>query len=279
MPGDRPEHGPSLITAPRPTEIRGKLRNLASIARNEPLPNLIREAGWRGIRSIRKSIFTLTGRAAIARSFFIPSATTECKGTTSPSTAARLFSIMLTRSCAGSIRCLGIRRPAFGTTPDWQCDWVSGKSWPIEASGKLPIVRHDGSDVKAPWELSRLQFGPVAAKAYVLTNDSKYRGALRSLLTDWIERNPIGRGANWTVAMEAALRGISLCLTMELLWPFTTEESPWLDQITGSLWQHLYFIEAHIEFSLLRRSNHYLSNLIGLTTLSAYLRDAGWDVG
>ena len=159
--------------------------------------------------------------------------------------------------------------------PDWQRDWVSGKNWPIEGSGKMQIVRHDGSDVKAPWELSRLQFGPVVAKAYVLTGDRKYREALQCLLTDWIVRNPIGTGVNWTVAMEAALRGISLCLTMELLWPFTTEEKPWLDQMTGSLWQHLRFIEAHSEFSFLRRSNHYLSNLVGLTTLSAYLRGRG----
>jgi hypothetical protein len=175
----------------------------------------------------------------------------------------------------GEYPLLGYSAPHLGINPDWQCDWVSGKSWPIEASGKLHIVRHDGSDVKAPWELSRLQFGPVVAKAYVLTNDRKYRVALRSLLTDWIERNPIGTGVNWTVAMEAALRGISLCLTVELLWPFTTEEKPWLDQMTGSLWQHLRFIEAHSEFSFLRRSNHYLSNLVGLTTLSAYLRGRG----
>ena len=172
---------------------------------------------------------------------------------------------------------MGYGAPHLGMNPDWQCDWVSGKSWPLEASGKLHIVRHDGSDVKAPWELSRLQFGPVVAKAYVLTDDRKYREALRSLLTDWIERNPIGRGVNWTVAMEAALRGISLCLTMELLWPFTTEEKPWLDQMTASLWQHLRFIEAHSEFSFLRRSNHYLSNIVGLTTLSAYLRGRGMD--
>ncbi len=136
-------------------------------------------------------------------------------------------------------------------------------------------MRHDGSDVKAPWELSRLQFAPVVAKAYVLTGDRRYREALRSLLTDWIERNPIGRGVNWTVAMEAALRGISLCLTMELLWPFSSEEKPWLDQMTASLWQHLRFIETHSEFSFLVRSNHYLSNIVGLTTLSAYLHGPG----
>jgi hypothetical protein len=109
----------------------------------------------------------------------------------------------------------------------------------------------------------------------MVTDDKKYREALRSLLTEWIVANPPGKGVNWTVAMEVALRGISLCLSMELLWPFSPEEKPWLDQLTGSLWQHLRFIEAHSEFSFLVRSNHYLSNIVGLTTLSAYLHGPG----
>jgi hypothetical protein len=113
------------------------------------------------------------------------------------------------------------------------------------------------------------------AKAFVLTGDKRYREALRSSLTDWMVTNPLGKGVNWTVAMEAALRGISLCLTMDLLWPFSLEEKSWLDQLTASLWQHLRFIEAHSEFSFLVRSNHYLSNITGLTTLSAYLRGPG----
>ena len=45
--------------------------------------------------------------------------------------------------------------------------------------------------------------------------------------------------------------------------------------MTALLWQHLRFIEAHNEFSYLVRSNHYLSNIVGLTTLSAYLRGDG----
>jgi hypothetical protein len=170
---------------------------------------------------------------------------------------------------------MGYGSPRLGTHPDWQSDWVSGKTWPLKDSGKIRIVRHDGSDVKAPWELSRLQWCPVVAKAFVLTGDKKYREAVRSLLRDWIVANPLGKGVNWTVAMEAALRGISVCLTMELLWPFSLEEKPWLDQLTASLWQHLRFIEAHSEFSFLVRSNHYLSNIVGLTTLSAYLRGPG----
>jgi hypothetical protein len=171
----------------------------------------------------------------------------------------------------GEYPLLGYGKPRLGTRPDWQGDWVSGKTWRLEDSRKIRIVCHDGSDVKAPWELSRLQFAPVVGKAWVLSGEKKYREFLRCLLTDWITRNPPGIGVNWTVAMEAALRGISVCLTMDLLWPFASEEQPWLDQLTASLWQHLRFVEAHSEFSFLLRSNHYLSNIVGLTTLSSYL--------
>jgi Heparinase II/III-like protein/Heparinase II/III N-terminus len=254
-----------------------KLRNLAGALRNEPLPTLIGEAGWRGIRSIRRSIFTLARQNGDCPVIFRPIGYYRVQRDLASQRFREAVLAYADAILRGEYPLMGYGNPHLGTSPDWQCDWVSGKNWPIEGSGKMQIVRHDGSDVKAPWELSRLQFGPVVAKAYVLTGDRKYREALQCLLTDWIVRNPIGKGVNWTVAMEAALRAISLCLTLELLWPFGTEEKPWLDQMTASLWQHLRFIEAHSEFSLLRRSNHYLSNIVGLTTLSAHLEGRGMD--
>jgi Heparinase II/III-like protein/Heparinase II/III N-terminus len=254
-----------------------KLRNLANTLRKEPLPTLIGEAGWRGIRSIRKTVFQLTGRDAACPVIFRPIGYYQLRKepVSDPTRKATVdYADAIVR---GEYPLMGYSSPYLGVKPDWHCDWVSGKRWPREESGKIQIVRHDGSDVKAPWELSRLQFAPVVANAFVLTGDSRYREALRSLLTDWITHNPAGMGVNWTVAMEAALRGISLCLTMELLWPFAGIEKPWLDQMTVSLWQHLRFIEAHNEFSFRLRSNHYLSNIVGLTTLSAYLRGPGME--
>jgi hypothetical protein len=239
--------------------------------RDEPLPVLIREAGWRAIRSMRKSIFAVTTARANGRQRFRPIGYYESQ---MPLISSHQRGAVLTYADAvlrGEYPLMGYGSPHLGTSPDWHCDWVSQKKWPIEDSRKMCIVRHDGSDVKAPWELSRLQWSPVVAKAYVVSGERKYREAIQSLITDWIAGNPPGLGVNWTVAMEAALRGISLCLTMELLWPFTDEEQPWLEQMTASLWQHLRFIEAHNEFSFLLRSNHYLSNIVGLTTLSSYL--------
>jgi hypothetical protein len=239
--------------------------------RDEPLPVLIREAGWRAIRSLRKSIFPVTTARANCRQCFRPIGYYESQMPLMSSDEQAAVLAYADAVLRGEYPLMGYGTPRLGTKPDWQCDWVSGKKWPIVDSRKMRIVRHDGSDVKAPWELSRLQWGPVVAQAYVISRERKYREAIQSLLADWIADNPPALGVNWTVAMEAALRGISLCLTMELLWPFTDEEQPWLDQVTASLWQHLRFIEAHSEFSFLLRSNHYLSNIVGLTTLSSYL--------
>ncbi|HEX8814531.1 MAG TPA: alginate lyase family protein [Terriglobales bacterium] len=158
-----------------------------------------------------------------------------------------------------------------GLPPRWDFDFVSGKSWPKTRSENLQVVRHDGSDVKVPWELSRMQFLPVLGKAWRLSGDQRYRAAGKDLLSDWIEKNPSGAGVNWTIAMEAALRAMSICFFLELALPWGADDAPWLRQVTSNLWKHLLFIEAHNEFSHLSRSNHYLSNVVGLLCLSSYL--------
>ena len=237
--------------------------------REEPWPLLMREAGWRAIRSVRKSILPIAGAGTGGR--FRPIGYYDSQALPHSEQDRAAVLAYADRVLRGEYPMMGYDHPNLGTKPDWHCDWVSGKKWPVEDSRKITIVRHDGSDVKAPWELSRLQWSPVVATAHALSGESKYRDALRAVLGNWVANNRLGIGVNWTVAMEAALRGISLCLTMELLWPFSNKEQRWVEQMTASLWQHLRFIEAHNEFSFLVRSNHYLSNIVGLTTLSAYL--------
>jgi hypothetical protein len=239
--------------------------------REQPLRVLIAEAGWRAIRSARKSVFRFAGSGKVSPARFHPLGYYRVKKSLVSPRGCEAILAYADAILRGEYPLMGYGNPLLGASPDWQCDWISGKGWPLEDSRAISIIRHDGSDVKAPWELSRLQFAPIVAKAWVLSGEPRYRESLRNLLADWIARNPVGMGVNWTVAMEAALRGISLCLTMDLLWPFSIEEQPWLNQLTNSLWQHLRFIEAHNEFSFLLRSNHYLSNIVGLTTLSSYL--------
>jgi hypothetical protein len=177
--------------------------------------------------------------------------------------------------CEGRFPFLGYGTVTLGFPPQWNVDFVSGKEWSQTAADMRGYVRHDGSDVKVPWELSRLQFLPILGKAHLLTGELRYREAGKRLLSNWITQNPVGVGVNWTLAMEAALRAMSICLFLDLLGPFRSEEQRWLEQVTRCLWQHLVFIEAHLEFSHLMRSNHYLSNIVGLYCLSVFLDGNG----
>jgi len=177
----------------------------------------------------------------------------------------------------GSFPFLGYGTVALGIPPTWNRDFVSGKDWPQIGASHIKVVRHDGSDVKVPWELSRLQFLPVLAKAHLLTGEQRYRDTAKKLVSHWIDQNPIGVGVNWTIAMEAALRAISVCLTLDLMWPLRQDEQPWSEKVTRSLWQHLLFIEGYSEFSHFVRSNHYLSNIVGLFCLSTFLEGPGME--
>src|SRR5216684_3077713 len=172
---------------------------------------------------------------------------------------------------AGRYPFLGYGTVELGTRLNWNFDFISGTEWPYVRRECRDCIRHDGSDVKVPYELSRLQFLPVLGKAHVLTGEESYRGAAKDLLSHWIRSNPVPLGVNWTIAMEAALRAMSICFLLNLLSPIRREEEPWLASVTRSLAQHLLYIEANIEFSHLLSSNHYLSNVVGLYCLSLFL--------
>ena len=176
---------------------------------------------------------------------------------------------------AGRYPFLGYGTAELGTPPKWNLDFTSGAEWAYVQSECRDCIRHDGSDVKVPLELSRLQFLPILGKAHVLTGDDSYRQAAKELLSDWIQSNPAPVGVNWTIPMEAALRALSICFVLNLLSTFGHKEEPWLATVTRSLAQHLHYIEANIEFSHLLTSNHYLSDVVGLYCLSVFLDGEG----
>jgi hypothetical protein len=173
--------------------------------------------------------------------------------------------------CAGRYPFLGYGTQELGRRPYWNLDFVCGLDWPAIPLENRNCMRFDGSDVKVPYELSRLQFLPVLGKAFVLTGQNRYRERAKHLLSSWIEDNPFNIGVNWSLAMEAALRGMGICFLLSLLSPFRTAENSWLTSVTQSLWQHFVYVEAHIEFSHLISSNHYLGNIVGLYCMASFL--------
>ncbi len=180
-----------------------------------------------------------------------------------------------TEISAGRFPFLGYGTVDLGFPPQWNRDFVAKAEWPQTPVLLRACIRHDGSDVKVPYELSRLQFLPILGKAHKLTGNESYRESAKKLVSDWILSNPVGVGVNWTVAMEAALRAMSICFLLDLMGPIRPDEQRWLQPVVRSLWEHLVYVEAHNEFSHLVRSNHYLSNIVGLYCLSVFLEGEG----
>jgi hypothetical protein len=178
--------------------------------------------------------------------------------------------------CEGRYPLLSYGTLDLGNNPKWNVDWISGLDWPSNRPlENHTSIRFDGSDIKAPYELARLQFLPVLGKAYILTQSSRYRETAKAILSDWLRQNPAPFGIHWSLAMEVALRAISICLLLNLLAPFGKDEQVWLDRVTESLWQHLNYIEGHLEFSHRVRSNHYLSNILGIYCIASFLEGEG----
>jgi Heparinase II/III N-terminus/Heparinase II/III-like protein len=166
---------------------------------------------------------------------------------------------------------LGFDEKCFGEQIQWARDPLSGYLWPLDYHGDLKLMRDDGSDVRVLWELNRLGHIVTLARAYFVTNDERYSMEFFSQVQSWDEQNPYGRGANWTCAMEVALRAMNLVTAFHVF-----RHSPHFDHDSVSrllrlFQQHGDYIYSHPEFSHIATSNHYLSDLGGLLWLGYFL--------
>ncbi len=166
---------------------------------------------------------------------------------------------------------LGLGDKIFGAQINWHRDPLSGAIWPRDYHADINLIRGDGSDVRALWELNRLPHLITLACAYRMTNDERLSTEFFQQVENWRSQNPYGRGANWNCAMEVALRAMNLLGAFEL---FRHSQHLDADTLTGMLTmftQHGKFIRSNLEFSYVATSNHYLSDLAGLVWLGVML--------
>jgi uncharacterized heparinase superfamily protein len=166
---------------------------------------------------------------------------------------------------------LGLGAKCYGASEiEWHRDPLSGQLWPLLYHADINLFRNDGSDARVVWELNRLGHFITLGRAYALTNDEKFSAEFFSQLASWRAQNPVGRGVNWTSAMEVALRAMNLLAAFALFL-----RAPQMDQrlpeLLAMLDQHGAHIERNLEFSHLGTSNHYLSNVAGLLWLGLML--------
>ncbi|HEX3280324.1 MAG TPA: alginate lyase family protein [Pyrinomonadaceae bacterium] len=170
---------------------------------------------------------------------------------------------------------LGFGLKKFGNPINWQKDPLSGRVWPLEYHADICLWQNDGSDIRVLWELNRLGHLIILGRAYALTKEAEFAAEFFKQVESWHEQNPLGLGANWSCAMEVALRSMNLLAAFSLF-----RGSPGLNEQRLALLlklfdQHGAHIKRNLEFSYVATSNHYLSDVTGLLWLGVMLPELG----
>jgi len=169
------------------------------------------------------------------------------------------------RALAHEVDLLGSGLVKLGAQIDWSRDAKSGFRWPPAYFASINYnnpKRH--SDVKFPWELSRLQWLMPVGQAYLLTGEEKYAAGTRQVIEQWIAANPYAGSVNWSCTMEVALRILSLGWFFHV---FATSAS-WQDagfqsELLRTIFLHGDFTARHLERSEVN-GNHYTADAAGL---------------
>lgn len=170
---------------------------------------------------------------------------------------------------------LGSGETSLGDRIDWHSDFKTGISWQPRYFADIEYNNPDRpSDVKVPWELSRLQWLMPVGQAHLLSPEDRNASKVRDVLEQWITANPIGASVNWSCTMEAALR------VFTWVWFFHVfKDAPaWRDRgfrfrFLRSLYLHVEFTQRHIERSDVN-GNHYTADAAALVVGGLFF-DAG----
>jgi len=164
---------------------------------------------------------------------------------------------------------------------DWQIDFKSGYRWQQDRHAyDLTIPVDVGADVKVPWELGRLQHLPRLALAAIAADGhgqalpprDRIVGEIGNQILDFLAQNPPRFGVNWLCPMDVAIRSVNLLLAADLLAGAGLSLGTDLQrELARAAREHRDHVLAHLEWSETGRSNHYLSDIVGVLWTSAYL--------
>ena len=172
------------------------------------------------------------------------------------------------------VQFLGTAPHLLGERIDWHSDFKVGKTWTPKFFRDIQFINLElPSDVKIPWELSRLQWIIPLGQAYAFTDDERYASAARRVIESWMAENPYAYSVNWGCAMEAALR------TITLIWLFYAlgKSSAWEDKdfrekYLVQLWLTLDFVDRNIERSDIN-GNHFTADAAALVVGGQFFGD------
>ena len=167
------------------------------------------------------------------------------------------------RAIAGRFDVFALEDVDLGSPPRWNRDPKTGIEAPLSFGKQLDY--RDASqvgDCKYLWEPNRHLHLVTLAQAYALSGQPRYAEALREHLDSWFVACPFRMGANWSSALEAALRLINWSAAWHLVGGvgsplFSGEKGKaFRERWLVSVYQHAEFGSGHL--SLHSSANNHL---------------------
>ena len=116
-------------------------------------------------------------------------------------------------ACKGIINGFSSTLLDFGNPIDWQLNPLSGERCDERIKWyKIPDFDKRRGDIKIIWEASRFSHFLLFARAFLVTNDTKYYNSFNKQLKWWLDSNKYGYGANYKCGQECSLRLINCLL-------------------------------------------------------------------
>ena len=161
-----------------------------------------------------------------------------------------------------------------GDSINWQKDYKSDKEWPMKRLSAADLLDVDNpSDIKVPWEINRFHQVWWLGKAYWATHNEEYARKFGQLVDDWIRKNPVGLGPNWSIAMEVAIRACNWIAGYYFFCDSPSLSVDFWHRLFKNLYLHGRYIEHHLEYAK-RNGNHLLSDVVGLLFIGIFFRSA-----
>jgi uncharacterized heparinase superfamily protein len=192
------------------------------------------------------------------------------------------------RAIVHEVDLLGSGPLQLGPHIDWHRDYKTGHRWEPAYCRDIEYNNLERpSDVKFPWELSRMQWMIPLGQAYRLMRDERYAAAARELLESWMEANPYAASVNWACTMDVALRIVSWTWLFHAFKDSTSWSSPQFRQrFLQMLYLHGDFTARNLEKSDVN-GNHYTADAAGLVFAGLFFGDGvdpaswlatGWNI-
>ena len=161
-----------------------------------------------------------------------------------------------------------------GETINWQRDFSSGKIWPLKHLTDSELLDiGQPSDIKVVWEINRFHQAWWLGKAYWATQNEEYARKFGELVEGWIAKNPVGRGPNWSIAMEVSIRACNWIAGYYFFCDSKSLSEGFWQKFLKSLYAHGRYVESHLEYAK-RNGNHLLADIVGLLSLGILFRSA-----